>query len=211
MGQDGKSYAKQIYKQIKTDILELNIRDGDFLTLSELANKYNVSKTPVRDALGELETEGYLTSLPRKGYLVKPLTSKNIRESFQMRIIFEVAAVKLVIENADDSDLKNIYNIAEKFSKSINNKANEKFNKLNNLFHMTIIQSTHNSLLIEIYGNIMDNLSRILLMDNQDNGLTNQKEEHIEIAKALLERNCKKAEKLILKHILKSEKKVNHF
>ena len=95
-----KSYAKEIYKQIKLDILNLKIKDGDFLTLAELADKYNVSKTPVRDALGALEIQGYLKSLPRKGYLVKPVTQKNIRESFQMRSIFEKAAVNLAVKDS---------------------------------------------------------------------------------------------------------------
>lgn len=74
--QVNSSYAKEIYKKIKLDILNLKIKDGDFLTLAELAEKYNISKTPVRDALGALEIQGYLKSLPRKGYLVKPVTKK---------------------------------------------------------------------------------------------------------------------------------------
>ena len=56
------AYSKEIYKKLKHDILSSQIKDGDFLTLSELAEKYNVSKTPVRDALGALEIEGYLKS-----------------------------------------------------------------------------------------------------------------------------------------------------
>ena len=69
-----KSYAKEIYKEIKLDILNLKIRDGDFLTLAQLADKYNVCKTPVRDALGALEIQGHLKSLSIKGYVVKLVT-----------------------------------------------------------------------------------------------------------------------------------------
>ena len=95
MKETEESYSKEIYKKIKNDILNFRIKDGEFITLSELAEKYKVSKTPVRDALGALEIEGYLKSLPRKGYLVKPVTQKSIREAFEMRMIFEVAAAKI--------------------------------------------------------------------------------------------------------------------
>lgn len=199
--QDERSYAKEIYKQIKLDILNLKIKDGDFLTLAELADKYNVSKTPIRDALGALEIQGYLKSLPRKGYLVKPVTQKNIRESFQMRAIFEKAAVNIAVKEASDSELANIMELAMKFPKDSQNNKIEEFNQLNHIFHMSIIKAANNSQLIEMSESIMENLSRILRMDCSNIEFANEKEEHINIAKALMERNGKKAEKLILEHI----------
>ncbi|WP_160692085.1 GntR family transcriptional regulator [Clostridium sp. C2-6-12] len=199
--QDERSYAKEIYKQIKLDILNLRIKDGDFLTLAELADKYNVSKTPVRDALGALEIQGYLKSLPRKGYLVKPVTQKNIRESFQMRAIFEKAAVNIAIKSANDSELEAIMELAMKFPKDSGNNKIEEFNELNNIFHMSIIKATHNSQLIEMSEGIMENLSRILRLDCNNIEFANEKEEHINIAKALIERDGKKAEELIVEHI----------
>lgn len=199
--QDDKSYAKEIYKHIKLDILNLKIKDGDFLTLAELADKYNVSKTPVRDALGALEIEGYLKSLPRKGYLVRPVTQKSIRESFQMRSILERAAVKLAIKTASKLELKSIYKLAMKFPEDSKGSEIAKFNELNDVFHMSIVRATHNSLLIETCEGIMENLSRILLMDCKNLKFTNEKDEHVNIAKALLERDSKKAEELIVEHI----------
>lgn len=204
-----KSYAKEIYKQIKLDILNLKIKDGDFLTLAELADKYNVSKTPVRDALGALEIQGYLKSLPRKGYLVKPVTQKSIRESFQMRFILEKAAVNLAVKIASDSDLESILELANKFPEDPQSSEIAKFNELNDMFHMSIIRATHNSLLIEMCEGIMENLSRILMMDCKQLEFMNEKEEHINIAKALIERDGKKAEELIVEHISHLEARVH--
>jgi len=196
-----KSYAKEIYKKIKLDILNLKIKDGDFLTLAELAKKYNVSKTPVRDALGTLEIQGYLKSLPRKGYLVKAVTQRNIRESFQMRSILEIAAVNSAVEIASDSELESILQLAMKFPNDSKSGEISEFNELNDMFHMLIIKATHNSLLIETCEVIMENLSRILLMDCKKLEFINEKEDHINIAKALIERDSKKAEELMVKHI----------
>lgn len=203
-----KLYAKEIYKQIKLDILNLKIKDGDFLTLAELADKYNVSKTPVRDALGALEIQGYIKSLPRKGYLVKPVTQKNIRESFQMRFIFEKSAVNLAVKVANDLELESILELAMKFPSSSQNIEIAQFNELNDMFHMSIVRATHNSLLIEMSAGIMENLSRILMIDSKHLEFINEKEEHINIAKALLKRDSKEAEKLIIEHISHLETRV---
>jgi len=200
-----KSYAKEIYKQIKLDILNLKIKDGDFLTLAELAEKYNVSKTPVRDALGTLEIQGYLKSLPRKGYLVKPVTQRNIRESFQMRSILERAAVNLAVKIASDSELESILQLAMKFPDGSQSSEIAQFNELNDMFHMLIIKATHNSLLIETCEGIMENLSRILLMDCKNLEFAKEKDDHINIAKSLIERDSKKAEEQIVKHISRLE------
>ncbi len=203
-----KSYSKEIYDKIKLDILKLNIRDGDFLTLSELANKYKVSKTPIRDALGALEIEGYLLSLPRKGYLVKPVTQRSIRECFQMRLILEKAAVGIAIGVADSRELDDILKLASTFPEDINDRQAVGFNELNNSFHMKILHSTHNSLLVESFEDIMENLSRILRLDSNNVELSNQKEEHIGIAEALVKRDRIEAEKLVTQHILNLETRV---
>lgn len=208
MGQVDKSYAKDIYDKIKSDILSLNIKDGDFLTLAELATKYKVSKTPVRDALGALEIEGYLTSLPRKGYLVKPVTHTNIKECFQMRLLLEKAAVNLVSKTATEAELNRILQLALNFPKIHKNENFSDFNSLNDSFHMSIIKSTHNSLLTEMFKNIMENLSRILIIDSQYLIYKDEIEEHINIAKALIERDSKKAEELVHKHISHLENRV---
>ncbi len=208
MSEFHKSYSKEIYDKIKLDILKLNIRDGDFLTLSELANKYKVSKTPIRDALGALEIEGYLLSLPRKGYLVKPVTQRSIRECFQMRLILEKAAVGIAIGVADSRELDDILKLASTFPEDINDRQAVGFNELNNSFHMKILHSTHNSLLVESFEDIMENLSRILRLDSNDVELSNQKEEHIGIAEALVKRDRIEAEKLVTQHILNLETRV---
>lgn len=203
-----KSYAKEIYKQIKLDILNLRIKDGEFLTLAELADKYNVSKTPVRDALGALEIQGYLKSLPRKGYLVKPVTQRNIIESFQMRFIIEKAAVNLAVKTASDFELEEILNLAMKFPEGSQCDETIGFSKINGMFHMLIAKATHNSLLIEMFEGIMENLSRILMIDCKQVEFTDEKADHIKMAKALIERDGAKAEELLEKHILRLKARI---
>lgn len=74
-----KSFAKEIYDSIKSEILNGQLKEGDFITLAELSDKYKVSKTSIRDALVALEIEDYIISLPRNGYLINHFT----RESYK--------------------------------------------------------------------------------------------------------------------------------
>lgn len=210
MKETEKFYSKEIYKKIKSDILSFRIKDGEFITLSELAEKYKVSKTPIRDALCALEIEGYIKSLPRKGYLIKPVTQKSIREAFEMRMIYEIEAAKIAVKRADDSELKNILKLAEEFPEGdiLYEQRLDLFNEINNKFHMAIIEAAHNSILIESGLYIMENLSRILISDSYNLDFSNEKKEHINIANALIGRKADKLEKLIADHIIQLENRV---
>ncbi|WP_244834031.1 GntR family transcriptional regulator [Clostridium sp. BJN0001] len=202
------SYAREIYLKIKSDILKLRIKDGEFITLSELANKYNVSKTPIRDALTALELEGYLTSFPRKGYFVKPITEQNMQESFEMRMIFEKESAKKAILKASDEELKSILHLAEKFPDNFDVRKIDEFNYLNDKFHMSIIKAGHNEMLYQMAENVFENLSRILIYDSRHLLFSNEKQEHINIASEMLNRNIDSAQKLICDHLVHLQKRV---
>ena len=208
MDQAEKSCAKGVYEKIKNDILKVKIKDGDFLTLSELADKYNVSKTPVRDAFNDLEREGYIVSLPRKGYLVKPTTQKNIRDFFELRLILETSAAKLAIDNADDNELEEIYKTAMKFPEDVESTDSDEFSSINDQFHLSLMKASHNLQLIKVCVAIMEKISRILLQDSRKLDFVNEKKEHVDIASALIRREKITAEKLIKNHIIEVEERV---
>lgn len=203
-----ESYSKEIYQKIKSDILNGAITDGEFLTLAELASKYQVSKTPIRDALGTLESKGYLISIPRKGYLVKPVTGRDIKESLEMRIIFEKAAARLAILNASDKELENICDLADQFPEKISQKELLQFNHLNDIFHMAIVKASHNSQLTQMYGQIMESLTRIRMQDTYYLTFPEEKVAHSEIARALMSRDVEKTEKLLDLHIYSLEERI---
>lgn len=204
-----ESYSKEIYHKIKSDILNGAITDGEFLTLAELASKYQVSKTPIRDALGTLESKGYLISIPRKGYLVKPVTGKDMKDSLEMRIIFEKAAVGLAILNASDKELDQIYTLAKQLPEKISQEELLQFNHLNDTFHMAIVKASHNSLLTEMYAQIMESLTRIRMQDTYYLTFPAEKVAHSEIAKALMSRDLEKTKELLDLHVYSLEERMH--
>ncbi|ROR31840.1 DNA-binding GntR family transcriptional regulator [Mobilisporobacter senegalensis] len=204
-----ESYSKEIYQKIKSDILNGAITDGEFLTLAELAHKYQVSKTPIRDALGTLESKGYLISLPRKGYLVKPVTGKDMKESLEMRIIFEKAAARLAILNANDKELEQLYQLAEQLPARIHQEELLQFNHLNDSFHMAMVKASHNSQLVEMYGQVMESLTRMRMQDTYYLTFPEEKVTHAEIARALINRDIPKTEELLVSHIYSLDERLH--
>lgn len=84
-----RSLTEQIHARMHEEILTATWRPGDLVLENELAERYGVSKTPVREALRLLSQEGWIVTMPRKGYLVRPLRLHDIREVFELRLLIE--------------------------------------------------------------------------------------------------------------------------
>lgn len=85
------SLGERVYRALKEDILAARIGRDDLLLEQALAERYGVSKTPVREALRLLVHDGLLLVLPRKGYMVRPVGLQDVVEVFEMRRILEPA------------------------------------------------------------------------------------------------------------------------
>jgi len=87
----GGSLGERVYRALKEDILARRIAGDEPLVEQTLAERYGVSKTPVREALRLLVHDGMLRVLPRKGYVVRPMEIQDIVEVFELRRILEPA------------------------------------------------------------------------------------------------------------------------
>jgi len=92
-GQASTSMTDQVYALLKEEIVTVVRKPGDLLAEADLAERYGVSKTPVREALRLLARDGWIVVLPRKGYLIRPLKLEDVREIFAMRLMLEPAVV----------------------------------------------------------------------------------------------------------------------
>ncbi|MFC3608021.1 GntR family transcriptional regulator [Stutzerimonas tarimensis] len=85
--------AEQIYARIKQEIFDFYLLPHDRFTETQIADRYQVSRTPVRDALYRLQREGYLDVEFRRGWMVKALDFTRIDELYELRVVLESAAV----------------------------------------------------------------------------------------------------------------------
>jgi GntR family transcriptional regulator, rspAB operon transcriptional repressor len=88
-GPGRRSLTEQVYEALKREILTARLRPSQPLIENELAARFGVSKTPIREALRLLVQDGWIVVLPRKGYLVAPLSLEDVREVFALRLLLE--------------------------------------------------------------------------------------------------------------------------
>lgn len=100
-----QSIRDAVYDQLKDAILSGSFDKGERLVEQDLASRLQVSRTPVREALRRLETEGILEALPRQGLIVKEYTDDEIREIYLIREALESLAADYAARNADKRDI----------------------------------------------------------------------------------------------------------
>ena len=87
------------------------LKGGTILNERDLAKQLGVSKTPVRETLTVLDHEGLVRTLPRKGYLVTPLTVQDVHNFFDLRVILESAAVELAVTRMTDDQFASLLSL----------------------------------------------------------------------------------------------------
>jgi DNA-binding GntR family transcriptional regulator len=107
-GRHPGALAEDAKERVLEDIIQCRLRPGEMLQLSELARKYGMSKTPVREALTLLQQAGLVEAIPYKGYLVKPIDKDDVDDVFLMRELLEGAAAERAARRITEEDLERL-------------------------------------------------------------------------------------------------------
>ncbi len=94
-----------LYNDLQRDILSGDIPNGSKITEQAVCKRYNVSRTPVREAFRQLEADGLIENIPNRGAFVTGLTRRDISDLFDLRGLFEVQAVEWAIKRMTDEDI----------------------------------------------------------------------------------------------------------
>jgi len=203
------SFAEQAYTGLKNDILTCLLLPGSRIAQPELVKRYALGVTPIREALKRLEYEGFVHSLPRYGYLISPITVKDIEDLYNFRMILEQAAVSLAIERATDTQLERLKKGTGFSYVYKNRKSYLDFLDQNTHFHIAIAMAAGNRKLTDVLTTTLNEMIRIfnLGLDLRDSAMEMQRE-HLDIADALSRRDVKYAQKVIAAQITSSRQRV---
>ena len=191
---------------LKELILEGTYRSGDRLIERELAAKLNISRTPIREALFRLESQGYVKTVPRKGVVVSNISEEEVIEVFTILASLEVLAVKLASQKMDkgtqlelDRKMKELMEIQETDEKDFN----FEHIQMNHLIN----KASKSPKLFEILSGLIDYIHMAANMGYETPGRRRESlKEHIDIMKALRDRETEIAEYLMRIHIENSKK-----
>lgn len=139
---------------LRDRILTEEYKDGQKLNEVALANELKTSRTPVREALKQLESEGLVISIPNKGVYVKAFTPRDIDDMFEIRIALEGLAIELAIERMDETHLSRIQEVYDLMEFYTYKKDQDKINELNILYHETIYEATQSTYFEQVLKDI---------------------------------------------------------
>jgi len=183
------SLRDRVYRALKEDIVTVRLRPGQQLNPAELARRFGVSKTPVREALHALQREGLIHIIPRAGYFVTPVTIEDVRNIFQLRLILEAASAQLAAQSITEEELDALEELSSRY-KSGDVESYRRFLAENKEFHLRVARATGNDLLVEVLSTLLDKMQRLLFMrlDSQ-NSADEMIEEHRQLIRALRQRD----------------------
>jgi GntR family transcriptional regulator, rspAB operon transcriptional repressor len=198
--------ADAVYDALRELILARDVQPGDRLDMDLLAAKMKVSRTPVKDALARLASEGLVQVIPRGGTFVRRLTARDLAETFDVRGALEGLAAERVAVSAGPSELEAL----EKLLHSLEHDAldPEEHWKRNALFHRRLVELAGNLRLVAIYDlQAHLQIARVHRRSADWRGRARQEAlEHRAILQALQNRDPVAARVAVMSHIDRAKK-----
>ena len=152
---------EKILENIRDSIVSGSLKAGSRVSEPELAERYGISRTPVREAFRQLETEGYLTVIPRRGAVVSQFTPKDVEEFYAIKSIMEGYAAHRACENFTEKDLDRLQGINDKLAELARAGDIKNFFKVHNSFHELFIKAADNEKLRELIGGLVTKFQRL--------------------------------------------------
>ena len=195
--------SQTIYRTLRERILSNELLSGARLVLRQLANQYDTSDIPVREALRMLERDGLVEMVPYRGARVTTLTAREIEETYFIRGHLESIATGLAAGRITDTELDVLDGLMARMRAAVTEQDGPGFSDLNREFHRTIIAACGNEMLRDLTMDIWQRHSGFQRVFRLVPGrLAASQAEHEGIMTALRARDAERAAKLALWHKL---------
>jgi len=201
--QEVPSLQDLAYQAIKTSILSLAMSPGEHVSETELAEKLNVSKTPVREALQRLKRENLVRIVPRKGVFVTEISDREIEEISEIRSVLIGMAARRSVVLATEDDIRRARHILEAGDRALYQGDMEEWLQLNDQFHDWLLQVADNQSLRSILSTIDDYFHRFQYLAARVPGeIFESNTEHYTILEAIASRDPDVASQAAINHII---------
>ena len=200
-----QNLVEKAYQLIKSRIISLEYPPGQKLEVGKLKDETGFSLSPIKMAIQRLRGEGFVKILPQKGTFVTEISHDEIAALMDYRMVLERGALYLAFERMTGGEIRKLRALQKKISKLTKNNDYLRQMELDSQFHLAIIEAARNQELIEAYSHLSPHFKLIRFHRVLQRGRWSEKvdEEHDRIVKALEDRNYKKLEKAITKHVLR--------
>ncbi|ORM64032.1 GntR family transcriptional regulator [Pantoea rodasii] len=204
-----EALAEKVYQALKQDIFEFRLMPGDRFSENEIADRLEVSRTPVRQALFWLEREGYVEVWFRSGWQVKPFDFEYFEELYDFRTVLEREAVRRLcalppLACAEIlTELKSFWIDAPRLEDGKAVSAHDE------AFHMALVAAAGNQEMARIHAELTEKIRIIRRLDfTRDDRVDATYREHAQILRAIFQQQTEEAQRILTDHIAVSKAEV---
>ncbi|MFC4273756.1 GntR family transcriptional regulator [Achromobacter aloeverae] len=206
------SIVDRAYERIKVMAVSYRFKPGERINEPALARHLGISRTPLREALHRLNTEGLLTSSPGKGFFCRALDAREIYSLYEMRKILETGAVRLAVARASDADIAELADFLERAKPGSSSLSTPALAELDEAFHQRVMALSGNAEMQQVLRNINERIRFVRWIDielaDQRRGVPH---DHDAVIAALRSRDADACATVLEKHIDRRQEQISAY
>lgn len=187
-----------VYSELHEMIENSRFSPGGRINVEDLTRELGVSRTPVWQAIGLLESEGYLTYRPNVGVFMQEISPEDALDLYSVREVLECMAARLAAEHMNEAILRKLEENLEKQKSVIEKKDSHSYSKLDFEFHSLIYEASLNGCLIDLLNTLKHKMKPLVC--NISPIMDELYENHSEAYNALKQKDADRAERVFIQH-----------
>jgi DNA-binding GntR family transcriptional regulator len=208
-----KGLSNWVMTSLRDAILNGHFEPGEKLDQDQIAASLNVSRTPIREALKVLESEGFVEIQPYRGAFIPKIAKRDIQDVFEVRWVIEPEIVRQAVPLLPPEVLSHFRKILKESNFSIHPGGEQRFYQIDQEFHNTLATYCQNRLFKEILDKMNNRIVRVRRFALRQPGthLDNSQEEHVQIYEAICRQDLEEATARMKQHLMNSANRIMHY
>jgi DNA-binding GntR family transcriptional regulator len=208
------SNAGTIYEQLRKDIVSMKLAPGEVLDEVGLSKRFNLSRSPIREAIVRLASEGLVTVLPNRSTIVSIIEVQRLPSFFDALELMQRVVTRLAALHCSAEILERIKACETEFEHALGQSDLGKMLAANYDYHMTIAEASNNKYFAMLYGRLLDEGKRLLTTsfnmetERRGPGSSQLVKEHAEITRAIEKGDADTAERLGYEHAVEFRNRI---
>lgn len=210
-----KSLRNDVVNEIINSIVKGELKPGDRIIEKHISDYMKISRAPIREALRDLESQGIIGTIERKGSFVAKLTDQDITELFSLRSVLEGFATEVATSKITADDIKTLLDYTKEMKVAADSNNPQMFLENDINFHLLIIMRSNHQRLIKILNDIRALIRLFMALSKfsmqNEHQLFKEAETHQEIINAIKACDSDKAKSITQSHIIRSGEMLLNF
>lgn len=197
-----QTLRESIADALRSSIMKGQLRPGFRLSEPALASQFGISRTPVREAFRQLDSEGFLQVIPRRGARVAPLTERDVREFYEIKAELESYAARLAAAHITDKEIDRMEMLNTQMEEANAKQDHKRVFRLHNEFHEVFLKASGNDHLFLLTRSLVSKFQRFRILLTISGKSEGSFAQHREIIHAFRERNTETAVRLVAENAI---------